>query len=300
MQKIVPNIWCNRNAEDVARFYASVFPDSEWRVASRYPDTDLPDFQKDFAGDVLTIDMTIAGTDVALINADDMGKPNPAISFMVNVDPLFYEGSVDRAREALDELWVRLAEGGTVLMPLDAYPFSARYGWVQDRFGFSWQLMLTDPEGDPRPFLLPALLFAGPAQNLAETAVDRYVSVFDDAALGARVHYAQQTGPASAGAVQFSDFRIGDQWIVAMDSGVPQDFTFGYGTSLEVRCDDQAEIDRYWEGLSHDPDAEACGWLRDFAGLNWQIVPKDMEELMKHPGAYGRMLEMKKIIIAEL
>ena len=63
------------------------------------------------------------------------------LSFMVNFDPTFDENAAQR----LDEVWARLAEGGKVLMELGSYPFSERYGWVQDRFGVSWQLILTDP-----------------------------------------------------------------------------------------------------------------------------------------------------------
>lgn len=304
MQKIVPNIWCNGNAKEVGQFYASVFPTAHAEVESRYPHEGLLDFQQDLAGQPLTVGLTIAGTRLVLINAGDEFAPNPSVSFMLNFDPLLFDADEHAARARLDEVWEALSEQGSVMMPLQEYPFSKRYGWVQDRHGVSWQLMLTDPAGDPRPFLLPALMFCGTAQNLATQAVDHYLDVFREAGteteLGMRVTYPAPQGPATTDAVMFSDFRLGDQWFTAMDSGVEQDFSFTCGMSLEVNCADQAEIDLLWDRLSAVPEAEQCGWLADFAGLSWQIVPARMAELMQTPGAFERMMPMKKLVIAEL
>lgn len=306
MQKIVPNIWCTRNAEDVGAYYRDVFEDlapggADAAIESRYPGqgAGLADFQLEFAGAPLTVAVTIADTRLTLINAGDEFAPNPAVSFMLNFDPLLFDGDATLARQGLDELWSRLSEGGFVLMPIDAYAFSKRYGWVQDRYGVNWQLILTDPEGEPRPFLVPALTFSGSAQNLAAETVDHYLGLFADSALGQRVTYPEQTGPATAGSVMFSDFAIGDQWFTAMDSAVDQPFTFTPGVSLEVQCEDQAEIDRLWEALSAVPEAEQCGWVQDHAGVSWQIVPANMGELMLRPNAYAKLMEMKKIVIAD-
>ncbi|WP_341872830.1 VOC family protein [Leucobacter insecticola] len=98
----------------------------------------------------------------------------------------------------------------------------------------------------------------------------------------------------------FSDFRIGEQWFTAMDTVVEQDFSFTCGMSLEVACADQAEIDRLWGALSAVPEAEQCGWLADKFGVSWQIVPANMGELMERPNAFQHLLEMKKIVIAEI
>lgn len=299
-QRIIPNIWCNRTAEEAGAFYAGVFENAQYEVEGRYPEDDLPEFQREFAGQPVTVAVTISGTRFTLINSDDTFRPNSSISFMLNFDPLLFDGSEDAARASLDRLWAALGDGGSVLMPLGEYPFSRHYGWVQDRYGVSWQLMLTDPAGDPRPFVIPCLLFGGPAQNRAAEAVDFYLSVFDDAALGNRVLYPQAQGPAVEGAVMFSDFGIGDQWFVAMDAGVEMPSTFSCGVSLEVRCDGQAEVDRLWDALSAVAEAEACGWLADRFGVSWQIVPENIGELMERPGAYQRLMGMKKIVIADL
>ncbi|WP_336651339.1 MULTISPECIES: VOC family protein [unclassified Leucobacter] len=304
-QKIIPNIWCNRNAEQVGDFYARAFPGASSTVEARYPDSGLLDFQLEFAGAPLTVSVDIPDprradtTRLTLINAGDEFAPNPSISFMLNFDPLMFGGDEDAARAQLDQLWSLLSKGGSVLMDLGEYPFSRRYGWVQDRFGVSWQLMLTDPAGEPRPFIVPSLMFSGRAQNRASEAIDFYTAVFSDAAAGGRFPYGVPSGPASAEALMYGDFRVGGQWFAVMDSGVEQPFDFGCGVSLEVQCDDQAEIDALWEALSAVPEAEQCGWLADRFGVSWQIVPANMGELMQRPDAYAHMMEMKKIVIAD-
>lgn len=296
MQKIVPNLWFQGNAKEGVEFYEHALPNTRLTDSSNYPSEGLLDFQKDFAGELLSAVLDIDGYQVVLINAGTEFKPNPAISFLLNFDP-----SLDQnAKATLQGVWDRLSQGGTILMPLDEYPFSKYYGWVQDRYGVSWQLMLTNPEGEPRPFVTPALMFGGQAQNRAMEAVNYYIATFSDSGLGNVVPYEHPSAPATSGSVMYSDFTLQGQWFSAMDSGVEQDFSFTPGVSLMVNCKDQEEIDRLWETLSVVPEAEQCGWCMDQFGMSWQIAPVDIEDLMKQPGAFERMLQMKKLDIAEL
>ncbi|QYM76558.1 VOC family protein [Leucobacter luti] len=299
-QRIVPNIWCSGTAGDAGSFYSQALPNTSFEIESRYPTTGLLPFQEPLAGEPLTVAVSVGGYRLTLVNAGDEFRPNQSISLMLNFDPLNYSGGVLAARAELDATWEALADGGEVLMPLGEYPFSARYGWVADRYGVNWQLMLTDPAGDPRPFVIPSLLFGAGVQNRAAEAIDFYVSVFSNAAAGMRAPYGESTGPASADALMFGEFRIGEQWFAAMDSGVEQQESFSCGVSLEVKCEDQEEIDRLWEALSAVPEAEQCGWLADKFGVSWQIVPENMGELMERPDAFPHMLQMKKLIIAEI
>lgn len=295
MQKITPNIWCNGTAEDAAALYASVFPNTHTAVTSRYPDSGLLEFQKPLAGKPLTVDVDIDGFRVSLINAGPEFRPNPTVSFLLNFDPLGFEGDADAARSALDATWSALAEGGEVLMELGEYAHSPRYGWLADRYGVSWQLMLTDPEGDPRPFVIPSLMYVGAQDGRCAEAVDLYVSLFNDARVGMRVPYPAQDR------MMFSEFQLAGQWFTAMDGGADDHaFDFDCGMSLEVACVDQAEIDHFWHALSSVPEAEQCGWLADRYGLSWQIVPEDMGELMKRPGAFEHLMQMKKIVVADI
>jgi predicted 3-demethylubiquinone-9 3-methyltransferase (glyoxalase superfamily) len=170
----------------------------------------------------------------------------------------------------------------------------------------SWQLMLTRPEGDPRPTILPALTFVGDAAGHAEQATSLYLDVFGNSERGQLVRYPDGLSPEVPGTVMFSDLRLGDTWITAMDSAADHKFGFNEGVSLVVRCADQDEIDRYWNALSAVPEAERCGWLRDRFGVSWQIVPSDMNDMLRDgtPEQVDRMtkafLPMKKFDLAAL
>jgi predicted 3-demethylubiquinone-9 3-methyltransferase (glyoxalase superfamily) len=297
-QKITPNLWFDGNAVEAVDFYVSAFPDSKVISTAYYPKTaeeGLADFQLDMAGKPLTVEFELGGLRFTAINADSTFKPNSSISFMVNFDP----SRDEQAREHLDELWNKLIDGGEALMPLDTYPFSKRYGWVKDHYGLTWQLILTDPAGEPRPFIIPSLMFSGANTNKAEEAITFYTSIFKDAKQGTLARYSEDTGPAKAGSLMFADFTLAGQWLAAMDSGVEQDFTFDEAISLAVSCKDQAEIDYFWEKLSKVPASEQCGWCKDQYGLSWQIVPENTEELLKKPGAFARMMQMKKLVIED-
>lgn len=151
---------------------------------------------------------------------------------------------------------------------------------MEDRFGLSWQLILTDPSGDPRPFIMPALLFTGDVGGQAEEAGAFYRSVFDDSQAGRLAPYPAGMTPDREGSVMFSDFRLGETWFVAMDNAHDHGFGFNEAVSFIVRCRDQAEIDRYWAQLSTVPEAEQCGWCKDRFGLSWQITPLVLDEIM--------------------
>jgi predicted 3-demethylubiquinone-9 3-methyltransferase (glyoxalase superfamily) len=302
-QRIVPNIWFSHAAEEAGRFYARALPSASSAVESRYPMSGLPDFQLGLAGEPLTVALDVKGTRFTLINAGDEFRPTPAISFLLNVDPSAFAGAEQEAQDRLDAMWEMLADGGEVRIGLGEHPFSSRYGWIEDRYGVNWQLMLTDPADEPRPFVIPALTFGGAVQDRAAEASDFYVSLFahspGGAQVGIRHPYGVATGPARSGALAFGEFRIGGQWFMALDSGADRAFSFTEGVSLEVRCHGQAEIDRLWGALSAVPEAEQCGWLKDRYGVSWQIVPENMDELMSRPHAWERMMSMRKLVIAD-
>ncbi|MCL2453797.1 MAG: VOC family protein [Micrococcales bacterium] len=291
MQRIVPNIWFDHDAAEAAAFYASVFPGGRVLDTQHYPTEGLPDFQADMAGKPLVVELELAGYRLAAINAGPEFPLNPSVSFILNFDP-----SADpRAREHLDALWEALSDGGEALMPLQEYEFSPHYGWIKDRYGVSWQLMLTDPRGEPRPFITPSLMFGHTAQGRAKEAIDFYTSLFSGQ-VGTMVTYPEQAGPV-AGEMMYADFQVLDQWFAAMDAA-GQDFTFTPGVSLMLSCADQTELDQCWERLSAVPEAERCGWCVDRFGLSWQVVPATMGDLMTRPGAYAKLMSMKKIDIA--
>lgn len=297
-QKITPNLWFDGNAKEAVDFYTSIFPDGKVTSTTNYPkskEEGLADFQLELAGKPLTVEFELGGLKFTAINAGPEFKFNPSISFMLNFDP----SKDEQAETHLNELWEKLIDGGEALMPIGAYPFSKRYGWLKDRYGLTWQLMLTNPEGEPRPFITPSLMFIGENTNHAEEAINFYTLVFKGSKQGNLARYGQETGPAKADSLMYGDFTLEQQWFAAMDSGTEHDFTFNEAISLSVSCKDQAEIDYFWGKLSTVPESEQCGWCKDKYGLSWQIVPENMGELMKKPDAFKNLMQMKKLVIAD-
>lgn len=137
----------------------------------------------------------------------------------------------------------------------------------------------------------------------AEEAANYYVSIFPNSRILSVTRYTKESSTASGqpeGAVMTASFELDGCPVTALNGGPI--FTFTEALSLVVRCHDQTEIDTYWDKLSAggDPNAQACGWLKDRYGLSWQIVPADIEELVQSPGSVAALMQMKKIDIAAM
>jgi predicted 3-demethylubiquinone-9 3-methyltransferase (glyoxalase superfamily) len=295
MQKIIPHLWYDKEAKEAADFYVSTFGNNS-KVTRTTTLHDTP------SGDAGVVSFEIWGYKFMAISAGPYFKFNPSISMMVNFDP-----SKDKdARTRIDEIWNKLSEGGKVLMPLDKYPYSERYGWVQDKYGMTWQLILTNPEGEERPLIIPCLLFTEQASGKAEEAINFYLSVFKDSKSGGITKYPAGMTPEKEGTVMFGDFRIEGQWFAAMDSAREHGYTFNEAVSLMIRADNQEEIDYYWGKLSAVPEAEQCGWLKDKFGVSWQVSPSEMDKMMGSgtPEQVNRVtqafLKMKKFDLDKL
>lgn len=146
--------------------------------------------------------------------------------------------------------------------------------------------------------ITPNLWFDGNAKE----AADYYVSVFPGSKITNTTYYpkTKEEGLADfqqelAGAVLTVDFELSGSRFTAINAG--PEFKFSEAVSFLIPCEDQAEIDYYWEKLSAVPESEQCGWLKDKYGLSWQVVPKNIDELIKQPGAFAAMMKMKKIVI---
>ncbi len=148
--------------------------------------------------------------------------------------------------------------------------------------------------------ITPNLWFDGNAQK----AVEFYVSVFPDSKVISTIYYpnSAEEGLADfqkdlAGKVLTIEFELSGNRFVAINAG--PEFKFNEAVSFSIPCQDQAEIDYYWSKLSVVPESEQCGWCKDQYGLSWQVVPKNMEALMKRPNAFTNMMKMHKIVIAD-
>ncbi len=289
-QKITPNLWFNEEAVEAAEFYTSIFPDSKRTFTSQIKDTP--------SGDCDIVRFELMGYEFQAINAGLRFKPNPSISFMVNFDPKYDKN----ARKRVDEIWDKLSEGGKILMPLDTYPFSERYGWIQDKYGFSWQLIYTDPEGEDRPRIIPSFLFITDTCDKAEEATGFYLSVFKNTKRGAISRYPADSEPNKEDSIMFTDFKLEDEWFAAMDGSTRMhDFTFNEAISLVINCSNPKEIDYYWDKLSAVPEAEQCGWVKDKYGVSWQILPQHMDKsVAENLKKIAALLKLKKILIADL
>ncbi len=287
MEKITPHLWFDNNAEEAAKFYTSIFKDSKIKNMITLHNTPSGTV------DIFTVDLL--GQEFTLITAGPLFKFNPSVSFLV----------VCTTKEEVDELWGNLSEGGIALMELGEYPFSEKYGWVQDKYGLSWQVMfLGDRKTKQR--ITPTLMFVGKQCGKAEEAINFYTSVFEDARVGDILRYVKGEEPDKEGTVKHASFILQGQEFAAMDSARGHDFAFNEAISFMVHCETQEEIDYYWGRLSADPKAEQCGWLKDKFSLSWQIVPNLMDEMLnsndkkKIERVTEAFLPMKKLDIAKL
>ncbi len=151
------------------------------------------------------------------------------------------------------------------------------------------------------PKITPFLWF----DNQAEEAATLYTSVFKDSKITQVQRYGAG-GPEPEGTVMVVQFQLDGQDFTALNGG-PEHFTFNESVSFVVDCNDQAEVDHYWDALTADGgEPGPCGWLKDKYGLSWQVVPRALTELLSDPDpgrssrAMEAMMKMTKIDVAEL
>lgn len=272
--KIYPSLWFNNDAKEAAAFYCSIF--SGARITHENPFVSI---------------FEASGQQFLCMNGCLNITPNPAISLMVEYS----------SEAMLNQAWEQLSQDGKVLMPLNNYPWSKKYGWVQDRFGISWQLMLIDQE--PAQKFTPVFMFCGAQQGKAEEAIEYYTSLFPHSSIASLLKYGPEQ-PAVNGQVMHSRFHLHNYQFIAMDSGIPQLFTFNEAVSIVLECKTQEEIDDYWNHLSDGGEESQCGWVKDRFGVWWQVVPEVLGKLMSDPERMPRVsqafMKMKKFDIAAL
>ena len=275
MKALYPCIWMNNNAAEAAEFYCSVFPEA--KIEDSNP--------------IVTM-WSSMGEKFMLLNGGPMFKPTPSISFY----------SIFPDESQLQQIWDKLADGGMIMMPLDTYPWSKKYGWLQDKYGVSWQLESNVPTGVAQKYV-QALMFTREQFGRAEEAIELYTSVFPDASTGFISRYGDDAGD-QAGKVNHAQFFLNGQRFAAMDSALDHKFDFTEGLSLVIPCDNQQEIDFFWEKLTEGGQESQCGWLKDKFGVSWQVVPANLGRLIAEPEKGSRVVEafmkMKKFDIAAL
>jgi predicted 3-demethylubiquinone-9 3-methyltransferase (glyoxalase superfamily) len=269
--EIYPCLWFDGQAKAAAEFYCAIFNNSAIMA-------DTP----------MVVMFTLNGKKIMGLNGGPMYKINPSISMFVHCT------SIDECKR----LWDKLSEGATVLMQLDKYPWNEQYGWIQDKFGFTWQIMKANDDK-----MMPSLLFTGEQLGKAQEAMDFYTNVFENSAIETKNYHPD--GTPFAGKISYAEFNLNQYPLVAMDGPNEHNFTFSEGVSFVVNCESQKEIDYYWNKFTNDGGKESmCGWCEDKFGVSWQIVPSRIGELIGNPNngqrAMQEMLQMKKLDIATL
>lgn len=288
-QKIIPNLWFANESEEAAEYYVSIFRNSRIVNIMRYGEAGA-EVSGQPVGSVMTVEYQIEGKTFIALNGGPVFKFTPAISMFVTC----------RTRDEVDELWKRLSAGGKALLALGEYPFSKRYGWVEDRYGLSWQVSI----GESRR-ITPSLLFAGNQRGKAEAAMNQYIPLFGNSGIKQIERYGRGE-PGKEGTVKFALFALDGEDFIAMDSGTEDPVSFTPAVSLLVNCETQGEVDKFWDKLSEDGEKEPCGWLKDRYGVSWQVVPSILDKLLqdrdenKVEQVTKAMLKMSKLDIKTL
>ena len=286
MAPITPHLWFDKEAVEATEFYTATFPDSKVTDVSTIKDTP--------SGDCDFVSFELCGQPFMAISAGPHFKFTPAVSFLVRCS----------TTDEVDDLWNKLSDGGSALMPLDSYPWSERYGWTTDRYGLSWQVMF-DNRGPIDQKIVPSLMYVGDVCGKAEEAITHYTSVFPNSDVGHVDRYGEGEENDQAGTVRHAYVSLDGYKLAAMDSGYAHEFGFNEAISFMIGCKDQAEIDYYWR-LSAVPEAEQCGWVKDKFGVSWQVVPTELHEVLRDATeeqsarVTQAFLQMKKFDLAEV
>ena len=137
----------------------------------------------------------------------------------------------------------------------------------------------------------------------AEQAAELYTSVFPNSRILEVSRYGS-AGPREEGLAMTVSFELDAQRVVALNGG--PDFTHSEAFSFQIDCEDQDEVDYFWEKLGEGGEHGPCGWLKDRFGLSWQVVPRRLPELLADPDkekaqrVMAAMLEMRKLEVDEL
>ena len=267
--------WFDGNAKEAADFYCSIFPESKITI-------DTP----------MVVNFELWGQKFMGLDGGPIFTKNPSISHFVVFDTI----------EEVDNAWTSLSEGGKVMMPLDTYPWSKKYGWIQDKFGVSWQLSAGELN-DTGQHISTSLMFVRDKVGKAQSTIHLYTTLFDNSSVTGIQHYGEGEGDRPD-LIKHAQFALDGGIFMAMDSSGPHDFDFNEGISLVVECKTQEEIDKYWNALTERGEESMCGWLKDEFGVSWQIIPADLGKWMSDPEKRDRVMQKvmssKKFNIEEL
>ena len=205
------------------------------------------------------------------------------------------------SNDEIERVHKLLSNDGKVKMKLGNYGWSKKYSSITDKYGIDWQLDVDEVRSIQK--IIPSLLFTNDKKERISDAISRYTSIFQDHRKLMAVPYPAESN-VIRGTIMFAQLYLQDQIFQMMSSDFTNDFDFTEGMSYVVECDDQEQIDHYWQELSTGGNEGQCGWLKDEFGISWQIIPAKLGSIM-HSAANPKkiieaLMKMKKLKINEL
>ncbi|WP_374459050.1 VOC family protein [Chryseobacterium taeanense] len=278
---IFPCLWYDEDAKESAEFYCKIF---DGKITADTP---------------VVMNIEFFGQKLMLLNGGPQFKKNASVSFMV----------ICETENEVQNYWDQLSDGGLVLMPLDSYSWSKKYGWIQDKYGVTWQIFLGEKASDQK--IIPTLMFIHQNNGKAIEAMELYTKTFPNSRIGNILRYGDGSeghpAPEPPENIQHAHFEIDGYSLFCMDNSYDHQFDFNEAISMVVMTDNQEQTDTYWNTLTADGGRESmCGWLKDKFGFSWQIVPKRLIQLMsdsdqeKAQKVVQAMMKMQKISIEDL
>lgn len=275
-EQITPCLWFDNQAKEAGAFYNSHLANA--KIVAQSP---------------IVTEIEVSGQHITLLDGGPMYRPNASIS-------LFYACETE---DEISRIWEAFIKEGEVLMPLGKYEWSEKYGWINDKYGVSWQFSLgqIDETGQK---ITPCLLFTGKQYGRAEEAINHYSAIFKNPKHDGILHFGSNEAPEQTGKVKHAQIAFNGQKFMFMDSAQTNNFAFSEGVSLTIHCETQDEIDYYWEKLTENGEESMCGWLKDKFGVSWQVIPTILSKLMSEPDKAGKaaqaFMQMRKFDIEKL
>ncbi len=268
---IYPCLWFDGKANEAAEFYCNIFPNST--ISTNTP---------------MVVLFYLNGNKFMGLNGGPMFKLNYSSSIFIHCSSL----------DETNRIWNALLENAHVMMEKKAYPWSEQYGWLEDKYGCSWQIMKSDTDK-----MIPAFLFTGDQFGNAKAAIDFYIKTFSNSSI-VNLNYFDENTPF-ADKVSYGEFLINNNSLVVQDGPGNHAVHFTEATSLVLNCKTQEEIDYYWNCFTtNDGQESRCGWCKDQFGISWQVLPEQIASLMSDTSKAERVMQeimkMNKIDLAIL
>lgn len=274
-KNIIPQLWFNKKALDAAEFYVSLFENSSLLDSSPIQGTS--------SSDAKIVGFILDGVQFEAVSAGPYFNFNTSISLLVHCD----------SDKEIENLWSQLNKGAIIHRKLDIDNRDLMYGCLQDRYGLVWRLVTSDEIVSQK--ITPCLLFSNDAQK----AMIYYENIFEDSV----IKFIDQK---QGNHMVYADITIDDLELTCIDVKEEENPGFTEAFSFVIKCENQVDVNYYWSRLSHEPEAEQAGWLKDKFGLSWQIIPRSLDKKLmigsieQREAVIKESLDMKKIKIKEI